>query len=416
MHALRLGSCGKARPHGVGTRLRTAGAALLAATAAARAGGTALSVLGGERAPLPGGGALVVDSRAIAFGLVNDPAVPKESPYSIARFETAAELRPDVRADYPGLRLTAKPRLRLTYRDLYRGVGDQSITEDDLFLNEALVRLSCRDELFLYGGRENLQWGPSYLLSPSNPFSPDNGRENPFAELPGMDYARAVWVATPAVSLSLIAQLGEGRYSPPPDAEPFSRCYAAKLDVTGEGRYAGLVGSAREGASGRPTLGGYAGVNVGEAAILYAEGGLPAQASRAQALTGGSYTFLSGGTLSAEYFYNGGGDRDSLEAPRLPQELTRAGLPAAASAMSRFRHVNYLFVQYHHSWHDVTELTARYTQGLDDGSSRLTGIVRRALNDYLTVFVTGHLECGEDGAEFGQVLRASVAAGLTAAY
>jgi hypothetical protein len=46
--------------------------------------------------------------------------------------------------------------------------------------------------LYLSYGRENLQWGPSYLFSPSNPFFHDNGRSNPKKEIPGMDFARLV--------------------------------------------------------------------------------------------------------------------------------------------------------------------------------------------------------------------------------
>ena len=67
-----------------------------------------------------------------------------------------------------------------------------------------------RENLFVSYGRENLQWGPSFLFSPSNPFFQDNGRRNTYLEVPGMDFGRLVFIPASAWAISFIANTGEG--------------------------------------------------------------------------------------------------------------------------------------------------------------------------------------------------------------
>ena len=366
--------------------------------------------------PLPASGALSTDLRATGFGLFNEPAVPRSSAVDVDRYEGRFELRPDFRIEYPALRLTAKPRLGLGYVERYSGPGDMYDTEAEGYLNEAVLRLSLRDELFLHGGRENLQWGPSQLVSLSNPFNPSNGRDDPARELAGMDFVRAVWVPRTMWALSLIANVGEGRAEWLDPRGPFERIYAAKLDYTGMGHYASLVGSIREKDDTDATLGGYAGINAGEATLLYVEGNVPPDTDRFQALVGGSYTFIWSGMLSLEYLHNGGGARDG-DLPPLPDMSCREckELPEIPE-VGAFARKNYLFLQYYDSYRDRTDVTVRLTYGLDDESGRLTGIVWHALNDYLSAFAVAHVEEGGEGAEFERILRGSITAGLSASY
>ncbi len=372
----------------------------------------------GQTLTLPRNGTARVDLRAIGYARYQEPEVPSASPIPIVRTQTALELRPDFLVVYPYARLTVKPRFWAARSKAHSPPPGEWESETDLFLNEAVLRLSLRDDLFLIGGRENLQWGPSLLLSPSNPFIAENVREDAFAEMPGIDYVRAVWVASYSVTASLIANIGEGRHDSLME-EDFRRRYAAKLDLTGAGRYAGFIGSLREDALRRPTLGAYAGANAGEAVVLYAEGQCPPEMDEFQALAGGSYTFWGGGMLSVEFFHNGPGMRSGNDfIPQAAEEPTMApdAFQGSFAYPRAFFRKNYLYLQYHDTWRDLTEGTLRFTQGLDDGSHRLTGIVRHALNDYFTAFLTGHIERGSANDEFGRLVRGSVAIGLEAVY
>ena len=83
--------------------------------------------------------------------------------------------------------------------------------EDEWFVDQWLARMSLSLNFYGSYGRENLQWGPSYLFSPSNPFFTANFKTNPLNELPGLDFARIIWMLNPTWSFSLIANVGEGR-------------------------------------------------------------------------------------------------------------------------------------------------------------------------------------------------------------
>ena len=217
-----------------------------------------------------------------------------------------------------------------------------------------------RENLFVSYGRENLQWGPSFLFSPSNPFFQDNGRRNTYLEVPGMDFGRLVWMPASVWSLSFIANTDEGlnkttgpgaflSSAPPP---PFERTYTIKADYTGREAYASLILSRR--ADDENLLGFYGGWTVSDAVLLYTEGvvsqgsrGLypvedrfsPFGASMAQAhehsssldpvmLLGGSYTFESKGILTLEYAYYGPGY--GAQDAQAYYDLRRSGAEAIA--------------------------------------------------------------------------------------
>ena len=140
-----------------------------------------------------------MDFRALTYGVDQKPANSSQNPSNnflqMAQYITVLELRPDLRLNLDPLELSAKPRVRLDYSFWREGVRKgESQGDDDWFVNEWLARLKARENLFLSYGRENLQWGPSFLFSPSNPFFQDNGRRNPYLEVPGMDFGRLVWI------------------------------------------------------------------------------------------------------------------------------------------------------------------------------------------------------------------------------
>lgn len=365
--------------------------------------------------------------RIIAFTNYQDVSSSTQNPENdflrIPRYVTQGELRPDFRLIFRNLDLSVKPRMNVRWNSWEDGgVVSEADIEDVWFVNEWLARLKMTENLYLPYGRENLQWGPSYLFSPSNPFFRDNGRDNPKREIPGMDFARLVWLPDFSWSISLIANLEEGEqdflfYD-------FEKSYAVKLDYTGLESYAGLILSYQE--KDRTKLGFFGGRTATDALLLYSEGSLsrgsnvlyPVEANNPFAasmeaaddkassldgifLVGGSYTLEMGPTLTMEYLYNGLGYSDN-QAKRFYQlresasetynlsgisDLSRHTLSCTADPKMRFLRRNYLMLQYIHNdiW-DVLNLTFRWTQNLDDGSGQFISIIEYFLGDHIGLF------------------------------
>lgn len=207
-----------------------------------------------------------------------------------------------------------KPRAIRTWTTWDEGTrsGEHEI-HSDLFVNEGFIRYRPFDQLLLSVGRENLQWGPSAIMSSSNPFNRANGRNNPRLEMPGLDFVRAVWIPSSSWTLSAIANTGAGRmdtrdpFAPVLPAsfdrsgagtaslprlgysgswaysdslqvsggsrsEDFERSYALKLDYTGQSGYFSLIPSWRK--DTRYRLGFFGGWTVSDALLVYAEGSL----------------------------------------------------------------------------------------------------------------------------------------------
>jgi hypothetical protein len=406
-----------------------------------------------------------LDFRVLTYGAVQGIADSTQNPSNnflqIPKYVGNIELRPDVRLNLDPLDLSAKPRARLYYSLWREGCrhGD-SEWDTDWFVNEWLARLKVRPDLFLSYGQENLQWGPSFLYSPSNPFSRDNGRRNPYLEVPGMDFARLVWIPQSSWTLSFIINTDEGlnrRTGPgrflsstlPPPA--FEKTYSLKIDYTGRESYASLIVSRREGSEN--ILGYFGGWTVSDAVLLYSEGSF-AKGSQALypvtgnsllgvpmgplyqndsalcpiLLFGGSYTFEAGGTVTTEYTYNGPGYNNN-EANRF---YALRGLAAAAFGQGglmsilgqrvlgqtavtglRFMRRNYFMAQYvQNNVGNVLDLTFRWTQNLDDGSGQFTSVVAYSLGKHLELFSVGTVTAGGRNTEFRSIIDYQWIAGL----
>jgi hypothetical protein len=341
------------------------------------------------------------------FGVVQQPVDSRLNPNNaleIPRYQAELELRPDLNLDFRRLELSVKPRFTLRWRQWEDGVrqGD-SETDTELFVNEWLARYRVTNQLFVSYGRENLQWGPSYLLSPSNPFNPNNGQNTPRLEVPGLDYGRVVWIPGYAWSISFIANLNEGRLDLLRD---FHRTYALKLDYTGEGKYFSLIPSYREDDEFR--LGFFAGWTVSDALLLHIEGSLSDTIDDSEILVGGSYTLARGPTIVVEFFHNGNGCTlgriDLCFAP---------GLGNADPADILIRQ-NYLLVQYVHTRiRDIMNLSIRWIRNLDDDSNRIIGVFNYEISAHVQLFVIGNIGVGDEDTEFGSLLDYSVTAGAS---
>jgi hypothetical protein len=409
-----------------------------------------------------------IDFRALTYGVDQKPANSSQNPSNnflqMAQYITVLELRPDMRLNLEPLELSAKPRMRLDYSFWRDGIrkGD-SQGDDDWFVNEWLARLKARENLFLSYGRENLQWGPSYLFSPSNPFFQDNGRRNPYLEVPGMDFGRLVWIPQSSWTLSFIANTNEGlnktsgpgpflASSLPP---PFERTYALKMDYTGRQNYASAILSHREGSN--DSLGFFGGWTVSDAVLFYSEGAVtqgsaarypvrdrsPFGASMQQSyldssvvrpvvLIGGSYTFEGKGTFTMEYAYYSAGYSEAqtetyyalrrkagqARGPASPLSgLGQMTLGQTADTGLRLLRRNYALFQYIQSnIRNALDLTVRWTQNLDDGSGQFTAVLAYTLGKHLELFTVGTAMAGGKNTEFGSILDYQCMIGVKYTY
>jgi hypothetical protein len=347
----------------------------------------------------------------LGFGIAAQPEDSDVNPNNslgIPRYQLELDVRPDLYLNLRQLELSVKPRLTLRWRKWEDGVrqGD-STTDTTVFVQEWLARYRLIDQLFVSYGRENLQWGPSYLLSPSNPFNRDNGQNNPRLEEPGMDYGRVVWILNSNWTASFIANTDRGRQDLIQD---FNKTYAIKLDYTVEKKYFSLIGSSQE--HGKSRIGFFGGWTVSDALLLQIEGSIPPdEISDAAILVGGAYTLEGGPTIAVEFYHDGEGC--TLENVALCLPLRPGFLNTKPPADSLIRQ-NYLLVQYAHSrpWDITVNLTLRWIRDLDDNSNRIIGIVEYDLSDHTQIFVIANGYLGNKDAEFGSLLDYSVMAGV----
>lgn len=384
-----------------------------------------------------------VDFRALLSGEIREVADTSQNPdNSFLELPSSTglfEFRPDLSVNTKGHDLLVKPRLALSY-DMWKD-GTLSGEDDgdaEMFVNEWLLRLRLYEGCFLSYGRENLQWGPAYLFSPSNPFFQDNGRSNPKKEIPGMDFARFIWLPIKDWTVSFIVNTDEGRQDF--QGLSFEKTCAVKIDYFGTEKSFGTIFSATEERDAR--FGGYLTWTTSDAMLVYTEGSLirgartyrPGPANNpfglmmieedkdnsdlsAVILIGAQYTLELGPTITFEYLYNGLGYNneeaddyysvrdaagDTLITGSAIIGLARQILRRAANPGMRFLRRNYLMLQYNHNdINDKLSLTFRWSQNLDDASCQFLSILEYYLGDHVQLFGIGVLNVGEDHQEFG---------------
>ena len=324
---------------------------------------------------------------------------------SISSQTLESSLRPDFLATFPKLQLCFKPRLTLDWNHWHDGAKKgQSKTDTDLFVHEYAVRLPVSESVLLSYGREDLQWGPAFLLSPSNPFSSYNGRNQPKIEVPGADYGRLIWSPNLNWSCSLIINTDQGRKKL---LTAFEKTYAAKLDYLAENAYFSLISSYQE-TTETTRLGGFLSWNVSNSTILYGEGSVSDE--ELEVLTGCSYTLEGGGTVSAEYFYNGNGRSHGSLMKKL------ATLDETEARESLFRQHYVLLQYYDHDLLSNWNILLRNTINLDDESFSLLAHGEYNLGDHTQIFATGTLNHGDRQSELTSIIDSSFMIGLEFTY
>jgi hypothetical protein len=387
------------------------------------------------------------DFRILTYGIIQEPSNSSQNPENnflqLPHYLADLEIRPDLRLNIDPLELSVKPRMRLEYGIWREGdLKGKSEWTNDWYINEWLARWKVLQNLFLSYGRENLQWGPSFLFSPSNPFFQDNGRRNPYLEVPGMDFGRLVWIPGSAWTVSFIANTDEGQ-NKIVNPGPFDKTFALKVDYTGRENYGSMILSYKE--NSETLLGFFGGWTLSDAILLYGEGVIT-QGSKALypvrdsslfgasmqklhqhdstikpvLLLGGSYTFAASGTLSVEYTYYSPGyshaeaDRYYRLRRRAAEAINSGGLVSALGQKTlsdtvntrlRFLRKNYAMLQYtQNNIKNKIDLTLRWTQNLNDGSGQFTTVVSYSLGNHLELFSVGTVMAGGKNTEFGSIL------------
>lgn len=356
----------------------------------------------------------------LGFGIAQDPKPSNLNPDNILglpRYQAVLNPRIDLNLDYRRLQLGVKPRYLLNWQRWEDGrLEGQESTGQRVFVNEWFARYRLTDELLVSYGRENLQWGPSVILSSSNPFNRENGRNNTRIEVPGLDYARVVWIPSLSWSVSAIVNTDEGRlnsaqgfglnqsgfFNQSAQGADFNPSYAVKIDYTGEGRYASLIPSYREHEGYQ--VGFFAGWNVSDALLLYGEGNI-SEHDDFKIQAGASYTLEAGPTLNLEYYHNNNGC--------LEERIEQCFLLNKINPDDILFRQDYLMLQYTDTrvWSDLN-LNLRVVHNLNDSSTRLIGIFEYEVGDHTQLYLTANGFTGNGASEYGSLLRYSIFAGI----
>ncbi len=388
--------------------------------------------------------------RQVSYLLWRQPELSSQNPdnefLELYRYQARVELRPDIKFIGTHYQLMLKPRLSYDYWWHKVGAAEESgDSQGDIYLNEGMIQFEITPDAFIVYGRENLQWGPSYLRTPSNPFFRDNGQDNPKKEIEGKDFFKVIYLPNDWFTMSIIGLLEPGgmKSETAPIETDFRRQNALKLDLLGVNYNASLILSRQDG--GNEFVGGHAQGTVTDAVLIYFDAavyrGHTALYPRLDSshplggdfvrqydnntkqyfigVTGISYTLENSATLSLEYLYNGIGYNDSeAEAYYFLRQnaadnihsafsdLARANLGASLDPGLKLLRRHYLFLQYAlNEMGEKLSYTLRWTLNMDDHSDMFTLITEYAYNDYLEFFVIGDINQGSSNSEFTSLLR-----------
>ncbi|MCK5541734.1 MAG: hypothetical protein KAI40_03510 [Desulfobacterales bacterium] len=383
---------------------------------------------------------------ALSYAAMNEPTDSTQNPdndfLKLNDYSEEFKLRPDASLSFRDFFFSIKPRAELLFEQSRTGTQKgENNHEYEFFINEYLFQYQVIDKWFLSFEREFLQWGPSFLCSPSNPFFSDNGKSRPNQEGEGKEFAKVLWIPDLDWSYSLIVNTGDGR-----DHDPdFETTYALKTDYSSDKGYISLILSHQEGDNHRESVGLFGGLTATDALILYGEAGFqrgsdalypipdnnPLDYSMraieqndssiySALLVGGTYTFESGSSLTFEYFYNqtGYNDQEASDYYKLRRNahdayslanpiagLARQTLGQTYDNGLMFLRQNYFMLQYiKDEVFDLFDITLRWTQCIDDKSAQLVSLVDYFAGDNTRLFASGILNIGDHDTTFGSIL------------
>ncbi len=372
---------------------------------------------------------------------------PENAFLGLHRYSEEIHLRPDFFLETPLMSSVFKPRLISYFRQWEDGVmKGETDHHTRAYVNEWLLQLKPHYSFFASFGKEKLLWGPSFLLSPSNILFKDTEKANPKREVEGKHLIKLTGLPSSFLTFT-------GIYETQNDENAANRpVRALKIDIMGSSFQTSLIGYLQQ--KDRFRLGSFGQVTASDAIVLYYDGiisrGTDAlypvedQANPlsgrfikkhdrsgrifATVTAGGSYTLLSGETLTAELLYNSTG-YNSAEAARYYQirksaaghlvdndaisGLSRKTLFEAYNAGSSFLRRYYLMFQFQQrEIKNVLDLIVRYTHSLDEGSGQLSTILEWRLSDRVQFFNINAVGIGRRDTEFKSILSRSFMIGI----
>ncbi|MCK5100546.1 MAG: hypothetical protein KAR45_20720, partial [Desulfobacteraceae bacterium] len=258
-------------------------------------------------------------------GLADSTQNPDNDFLKLNDYSESLILKPDIFLSFQNIYLSAKPRGELRYEQFHTGTQKGEHNQElDIYINEYLLQYQATDKWFLSFGRQFLQWGPSFLCSPSNPFFFDNGKSRPNREGKGKEFAKVLWIQDLKWAYSFIVNTDNGRFHDP----DFEKTYALKADYSSGNGYASLILSHKKGNNHKEKVGLFGGLTATDALILYGEASFQKGSDALypvsdnsllnysmetfkqndhsiyrNLLVGGTYTFKSGSSLTFEYLY-----------------------------------------------------------------------------------------------------------------
>ncbi len=343
----------------------------------------------------------------------------------LAQRTDAAEARFNIKMENYSLRLSGRPIL-VTQQDR-NAFGETNRSEG--YFSQWQARWKTSETLALSGGRELLNWGPAQFRSPSNPFYFNNGRNNPMAELSGMDAARLSW--SPDVSTSVyIARIFDSGYGHT-EPDPWSDSWLIKADWRGEESAVGLALVKQSQQS--LFVGAHAQETIADAWLLYTEAGsytLPnllisspdvnqsffeeaESPRRTDILAGASYTFENGQTFYAEYLrYDHGFDvaessayfgRTASASSAFP---TGKAIPVLVKALAYAPSLlgrDYLYFVWQSNLMESSGFSRlMFTHNLTDSSNQVSGYSEYTVSPHLSAFAMATFNDGGAQREFAR--------------
>jgi len=374
-----------------------------------------------------------------SMNLRNDSVLnPANYLAKLAQRTDTADARFNLKAESDSLQITARPIL-LTQQQR-NAFGDTNKSEG--YFSQWQASWRSNETLSLNGGRELLNWGPAQFHSPSNPFYFNNGRNNPMAELSGMDTLRLSW--SPLVSTSVyVARLFDSGYGHS-NPDPWSNSWLVKADWRGDDSAVGLALEKQEQQS--LFVGLHAQRTVADAWLLYTEVGsytLPnlllspadvnqpfivaAESSRrTDELLGAAYTFENGQTLTTEYLHYEHGYNAADGSAYFARAVNAASafptgfsIPVLATALSYAPPLlghDYLYLVWQTNLMESTGYTrVMLTHNLTDSSNELDGYSEYTVNPHLSIFGLATFTSGGAQSELARLYEQMLTVGVKVA-
>ena len=385
---------------------------------------------------------------------LDSPQNPDNAFLQLYRYSAEADLRPDFFWEQPRLSAVFKPRFTTAYSWWEDGLPNSrsgSLTRG--FVNEGRLQVNLHPRLFLSFGKEKLLWGPSFLLSPSNILFRDTEKANPKTEVEGKYLAKAIIVPNNAVTATVLSETSKEETALHETLKP---ARAVKTDFLGSNYQVSLIAYDRQ--NDRFRLGSYGQWTASDAVLLYYDGIImrgtdalypapdpsnPLGAAfvkkydhskrfLAGVTGGGSYTCLSGSTVSIEFLYNGQGYTDDEAAlyyhlRRQAGELffnpalfglSQKTLAEALNNGLPFLRRYYVMTQFQsREIANAIDLILRYVYGLEEHAGQASTIIEWRISDRIQLFNINAIAVthGKE-TEFNAVLDKSCMVGIEAHF